>query len=479
MLTRVLLALEGAALRKRIRNFLQDDRDIALVTVRAKRPVWERCICEPVDVLVVGRDILSNDAEPKLAQAGTLPVPPRIVVLSPEENAEDRARLLAAGCAAVLDVSLDDKLLRASLRAVVRRGAGEPTDELTARKRLEEPRLADFVSESESMRRFLEVVRRVVASDTTLLVNGETGVGKERLARAIHAESPRSRGAFVPVNCGAIPEALLESELFGHRAGAFTGATQSRRGWFELAHNGTIFLDEIGEMPSHLQVKLLRVLQSHEVFPVGSESPISVDVRVMAATNRDLEEEVREKRFRPDLFYRLAVVTLEIPPLRERREDIPVLAQRYVEYFQSRFATTVETLSEEAKQAMTEYSWPGNVRELINVIERALLLSPHEVLQLEDLPPSFQPVAAAEAPAAPSMDRAPSLALQDDWDCVPLKELKVAVIHQLERRYLESILRATGGRISETARRVGVNERNLFEKMRTHGLRKEDFKNES
>ena len=477
MLTRVLVALEGAELRKRIRNSLQDDRDIALQTVRAKRPVWERCIREPIDVLIVGRGILSSEPEPKLAQAESLPQPPRVIVLSPEEDSADRARLLAAGCAAVLDLSVDDKLFKASLLAVVLRGAAEPDDELTARQKLEEPRLADFVSQSESMRRFLEVVKRVVASDTTLLINGETGVGKERLARAIHAESPRGAGPFVPVNCGAIPEALLESELFGHQAGAFTGATQSRRGWFELAHNGTIFLDEIGEMPSHMQVKLLRVLQSTEVFAVGSESPITVDVRVMAATNRNLAEEVKEKRFRADLFYRLAVVTLEIPPLRERREDVPELAQRYVEYFQSRFETTVESLSDAALTAMAEYSWPGNVRELINVIERALLLSPHSILDLEDLPAALQPVAVAEVSETQRTDSASSLALPDNWDCIPLRELKVAMNHQLECRYLERILRSTGGRISETARRVGVNERNLFEKMRTHGLRKEDFKN--
>ena len=239
------------------------------------------------------------------------------------------------------------------------------------------------------MQRFLALARRVVASDSALLILGETGVGKERVARAIHAESPRAAGPFLAVNCGALAESLLESELFGHEEGAFTGATRAHRGYFEIAHRGTIFLDEIGEMPRHVQVKLLRVLEDRHVLRVGGERPVKVDVRVMAATNRDLEADLASKRFRSDLYYRLAVVTLTLPSLRERREDIRPLVRHYVEYFRALLGRPVTGVSDQAMAALSAYDWPGNVRELINVMERAVLLAHGATLSEADLPPGI------------------------------------------------------------------------------------------
>ena len=220
------------------------------------------------------------------------------------------------------------RILLETLRSLVERRRQDGLRRLKAERPEERYSLNDFVLVSPAMQRFVAVARRVVAADSSLLILGETGVGKERLARAIHAESPRARGPFVAVNCGALPEGLLESELFGHERGAFTGAVASRKGHFELAHEGTIFLDEIGEMPLHLQVKLLRVLEERRLQRVGGQRPIAIDVRVMAATNRDLEAEMGAGRFRNDLYYRLAVVTLTLPPLRDRAEDIPDLVEQ-------------------------------------------------------------------------------------------------------------------------------------------------------
>jgi DNA-binding NtrC family response regulator len=279
----------------------------------------------------------------------------------------------------------------------------------------------------------------------------------------------------VAVNCGAIPESLLESELFGHVAGAFTGATRARRGWFELAHNGTIFLDGIGEMPLHLQVKLLRVLQTHEVMPVGAEQPLKVNVRVMAATNRDLEIDTREKRFRQDLYYRLSVVSLEIPPLRERQDDIPTLVERYIRYFQSKFQTSVEWFSDDALRAMVHYDWPGNVRELVNVIERLTLLCSDEEVTLRDLPEVIRGGVARNGMAS-GLPGGDGLVFRDEWTSRPLREVRKEVVDLLEVRYLRALLEETGGRIEETARRAGINTRNLFEKMRRHGIRKQEFR---
>jgi DNA-binding NtrC family response regulator len=356
----------------------------------------------------------------------------------------------------------------------VERRREEAVNRLRADRPEEQYSLNDFVSESPSMQIFLDLARRVVHADTSLLILGETGVGKERLARAVHAEGPRSRGPFMAVNCGALPESLLESELFGHEEGAFTGATRSRKGYFELAHRGTIFLDEVAEMPLHLQVKLLRVLDEHRIHRVGSESAIDVNVRVMAATNRDLEAEVAASRFRTDLYYRLAVVALEIPPLRKRREDIVPLVDSYLEHFRAHTGRTVAGFDDRAMQALVAYDWPGNVRELVNTVERAVLLSVGERLTPEDLPARMSNMSgSAPSTAAPG----------GDWDPLPqtlldrsLAEARRDVVAKFEARYLTALLRTTGGRIGETAKLAGINERSLYGLMKKHGLSKEEFK---
>ena len=321
------------------------------------------------------------------------------------------------------------------------------------------------------MREFLRLARKVVDADSSLLLLGETGTGKERLARAVHEEGRRRGGPFVAVNCGAFPETLLESELFGHEQGAFTGATQARKGYFEQADEGTLFLDEIGELPLHLQVKLLRALEERRVRRLGAERQMPVDVRLMAATNRDLEQEVEANRFRRDLYYRLAVVTLTLPPLRERVEDIPVLIETYVEQFRVALNRPIRGIQPTALAALTRYGWPGNVRELINVVERAVLLSPGPEIGVADLPRAISTPGAGVSVQGAARPAEPAA-----WRGKPLGEARREVVGAFEKAYLTDLLRATGGRIGETARQAGLSERSLYELMRRHGLRKEVFR---
>ncbi len=248
----------------------------------------------------------------------------------------------------------------------------------------------NIVGQSEEMTKVLELVDRVADSDSTILVTGESGTGKEVVARAIHYNSDRATKPLIPVNCGAIPAELLESELFGHVKGAFTGATNNRIGRFEMAHEGTIFLDEIGEMSTNLQVKLLRVLQERRFEPVGGTKSIDVDVRIVAATNIDLEKAVREGKFREDLFYRLNVIPLQIPALRNRRSDIPLLVHHFIEKFNTSKKRAISGISPEATDLMYHYPWPGNVRELENLIERITILKGNGIIDIIDLPDRYR-----------------------------------------------------------------------------------------
>jgi DNA-binding NtrC family response regulator len=342
-----------------------------------------------------------------------------------------------------------------------------------------EPRLGDFHSRSPRMRRFLDLVDRVVETDSSLLITGETGVGKERLAQAIHNEGARRNGPFVSVNCGAIPEALLESELFGHEVGAFTGAERQKKGRFELALGGTIFLDEIGEMPLHLQVNLLSVLQRHRLQRVGSEELLEIDARVMAATNRDIVEEVKNGRFREDLYYRLNVVTLEIPPLRERAEDIPDMVGAFIRHFRGATGRDqVDDISNEALDALTAYSWPGNVRQLVNAVEHAIVVCRGSQITPENLPDAISPAAASVAghqPRSGEFVRSTTPAV-DRWIDQPLRVARRAVGREFERAYLEALLARTKGRVGLTAKLAGITPRSLYDKLKQHGLRKDDYR---
>ena len=475
MLLRVVLAVDDAPLRKKLRGILAQ-ADVVIETVRGGRLLWERTARRAGDVIIAAEVIIPQPIEDSIALVQNVPEPRAVVVISDTEDTEHHARLLAAGCDTVLFAGLIEESLSDVLETVLDKRRQLAVRPSPGRAALAKPRLADFVSDSPTMRAFMQTVARVVPSDSSLLVLGETGVGKERLAQAIHAEGPRSAGPFVPVNCGALPESLLESELFGHEEGAFTGATRSRRGAFEMAHGGTIFLDEIGEMATHLQVKLLRALQEHEIRRVGAERALHVDVRIMAASNRDLEGEVQAGQFRKDLFYRLGVVSLTVPPLRECVEDIPALVESYIDYLGSRIGRDVLGIAQQALDAFRAYSWPGNVRELINVIERAMLLCEGDEITPEDLPAAISGTVAA--PSGGGIFAAPLCEgdVPAEWLDMTLPELRSAMVRELERNYLAAQLRETGGRVGEAATRAGIEPRSLYEKMRRYGLRKEDFR---
>ena len=305
------------------------------------------------------------------------------------------------------------------------------------------------VARSSEMQALLQQVARVAGTDATVCISGETGTGKEVIARVIHCNSSRANKSFIAVNCAAIPETLFESELFGHQKGSFTGAHQNKRGLFQTADKGTLFLDEIGEMPLSLQGKLLRAIQQREVLPIGAQIPTKVDVRILAATNSDLEVAVREGKFREDLYYRIQVVPLWIPPLRERRQDIPALTQFFLKQSVARLNKPIRGFTPDAMQTMVTYAWPGNVRELENVIERAVVMSPKDMIT-EDL----LPVTVGKAPGT----------LQ------PLTEAK----EDFEREYLKDILRATDGNISRASQIAGRYRADFYKLLKKYGLHPSD-----
>lgn len=476
MLFRVVVAVDRASEEKRLRRVLSQP-DVLVSSFKPGKRLLEKLSGRNVDLIVVERGALGEAPAGMVTLLKQLPDKPAVAVVSDTEEREQEGELLAAGSEAILYTGVSVRVLREMIAGILERRRSVIEGQFAWTIDLQEPRLADFASSSAAMRRFMQVVDRVVVSDVPLLLLGETGVGKERLARAIHAESSRSAGPFIAVNCGALPETLLESELFGHEEGAFTGASRSRRGWFELAHGGTVFLDEIGDMPVHLQVKLLRILQEHEVQRVGSERTVTVDVRVMAATNRDLESDVAARQFRRDLYYRLSVVALTVPPLRERDEDIPLLVNSYIHHFQSRIGRDVRGIRSDALEALQRYTWPGNVRELMNVIERAMLLCSGEEITLDDLPGSVsETVRSEKEPMGVLTGSDMESAFPEEWLEQPWREVREQVVERLERAYLSGLLARTRGRVGKTAKLAGMRARSLFEKMKRLGLRKEDFR---
>jgi transcriptional regulator with PAS, ATPase and Fis domain len=297
------------------------------------------------------------------------------------------------------------------------------------------------------MKPIFEMLPAVAESGGTVLVTGESGTGKEVLARTMHQVSPRKEGPFITVNCGALPDNLLESELFGYKAGAFTGAVKDKPGRFHLAGGGTIFLDEIGELSPAMQVKLLRVLQDKTFEPLGSTKTEKSDARVIAATNRDLEEEVKAGRFREDLFYRINVIRLHLPPLRERQEDIPLLTEQFIRLFNSRRKNPIQGVSPEVYQAFLSYGWPGNIRELENVIERAFILCRSSVITPDLLPPEL-------APPGPPRD---------------ISSLQ-KVSERAEASLLRDVLERNGGDKVKAARELGIHKSTLYRKLKRLGL---------
>jgi two-component system, NtrC family, response regulator HydG len=379
-----------------------------------------------------------------------------IIIMTAYSSVESAVEALKGGAYDYLIKPFDFDVLKLSIeRACEHAGLKAENEDLKARLQEDFDR-PDIIGKSVSMKALMDMLAMVAPSEATVLISGESGTGKELIARALHYNSPRKDHALVTVNCAALAESLLESELFGHEKGAFTGADRRREGRFKQADGGTIFLDEIGETSARMQAKLLRVLQEKEIQRVGSEAVLQVDVRVVAATNRDLEEDVAAGRFREDLFYRLNVMHLPIPPLRERQEDIPLLAQHFLEKYARRNRKTVKGFAPLAMDMLLKYEWPGNVRELENAVERAVILLSGEHVTEKQLPlrivrqhPDHDVTAVGTAVPATDGTR---------------------TLEDMEKEAIEATLAATDGNKSETARRLGISRKTLHNKLKAYGV---------
>ncbi|WP_165064198.1 sigma-54-dependent transcriptional regulator [Paludisphaera rhizosphaerae] len=391
-------------------------------------------------------------------------VPVGVVVVSAYGDASEALQIMKAGADDFLRKPCEPEHLRLVVeRTLERRGL---IDELT--KLRDELRgsysFHTMVSQNPKMRRIFDLIQQVGPVDSTVLIQGETGTGKELVAQALHAVNTRRKGKFVALNCAVLNDALLESELFGYERGAFTGAEKRKIGRFEKAHGGTLLLDEIGDISPAMQVKLLRVLQTGTLERVGGVEPIKVDVRIIAATHKRLEDEVKAGRFRPDLYYRLKVVTIDIPPLRDRKEDVPLLAMNFVEKHVSA-TNPVAEIDYGAMQALLNHQWPGNVRELENAIKAAVAMTDGSVLHRDDLPETVAPRIAA-GPAGP-----------DPIDIeTTLPDLIDDLVGQVEREYFQRVLSEYNGNVARCARHSGLSRRSVSQKLQKYGLERQSFK---
>lgn len=338
---------------------------------------------------------------------------------------------------------------------------------------------SEFVGQSQKMREVFNLIYRLCKVDTTVLIRGENGTGKELVAKAIHYNSPRKGNAFVAINCGAIPESLMESEFFGHEKGAFTGAIERKIGKFQLANNGTLFLDEVGELKPEMQVKLLRVLQEKKFVPVGGQREVKTNARIIAATNRNLEKMIEESTFREDLFYRLNVMPIFMPPLRERIDDLDSLVQHFIKKFNKNHPSQIESISQEALDAMRKYRWPGNIRELENSIERAFIMESGTKINVQSLPENIQKLGTdvqAGASARGSLQAAGYGQVNSQPGNQPGSQLNYESFkEQAEKDFIIQALKANKGRINQTVARANIPKNTLLRKIKKYGIVVADY----
>jgi two-component system response regulator HydG len=368
-----------------------------------------------------------------------------VIIMTAYASVDTAVAALKKGAYDYLTKPLDFDELRIAINKATEHSRLKKENEYLREKLNEKFDTQRMIGHSPLMLNLLETVAQVATTEATVLITGESGTGKEMIANIIHYNSPRKAAPFVKINCAALTESLLESELFGHEKGAFTGADRKREGKFRQAEGGSIFLDEVSEMSPAMQVKLLRVLQERELTPVGGMEVIPIDVRVIAASNKDLKKEMEQKRFREDLFYRLNVVTLNVPPLRDRKEDIPLLAQHFLEMFTAKNKKSIKSFTPQSMEKLMQYDWPGNVREMMNAVERAVVLSRSEYIDADEL----MPLMTNSSPT----DREQS----DFSDNISLDEV--------EKRSILGVVNACGGNKSEAARRLGITRKTLRKKL--------------
>ncbi len=427
-----------------------------------------------LDLVILDVDMPEMSGLELLRRLGDLRPGLPVVMVTGDASAETAVAALRAG--AFNYVTKDHLGDPASVAHLMRRAAA--SGRLRGRERALEQNVVaagqfeGLVGRSAPMRQLFTTIERLAAVDVSVLIQGESGTGKELVARAIHERSVRATGPFVAINCGAIPDTLIDSELFGHRRGAFTGAVSDRAGAFERADGGTLLLDEIGDVTADVQVRLLRVLQERKVNPVGGEHPVPIDVRILSATLIDLDAAIEAGGFRQDLYYRLNVVNVKVPPLRDRRDDLAPLVEHLVCKHAARMNRPPLRLSPEIFGMLESYDWPGNVRELENAIQRLLALNPGQDVRLDTLPGSIaatRPLVRYESSSSPAGD---SLAWTDG---LPLSEARKRVLDEFERSYLARLLRNATGNVSQAARTARVDRSNLRRLLTKHGLKPSDF----
>jgi two-component system nitrogen regulation response regulator NtrX len=448
----ILVVDDEPGVRSALSGVLRDE-GYQVDAVESGEACLDRLARTPYDVVLLDVWLPGADGLATLERIRERQVDAPVIMISGHGNIESAVRAIKLGAFDFIEKPLSlDKTMLVVRNALRQRRLEAENRALRARV----DRRLEMVGESYAMRQLREQVAMAAPTNGRVLIFGDNGTGKELVARTIHALSRRRSGPFVEVNCAAIPEELIESELFGHVKGAFTGAVGDRRGKFELADGGTIFLDEIGDMTLKTQAKVLRVLQEQVVEPVGGTSGVRVDVRVLAATNKELPAEIRTGRFREDLYFRLNVIPIFVPPLRDRREDIPLLAEHFMAGFAREYGRRTKALDVSAVAALQEYPWPGNVRELRNVIERLIIMVPGETISARDLV-FLEGLSAPEPETAGDEESVQGVTLQ-------------AARNRFEREFILRALAAQGGNVSRTADVLGVERSNFYRKMRALGI---------
>ncbi len=437
---RILIVDDEEIVRESLSGWLEKDGYVVATAVDG-RTALERVKESPWSILLVDLKMPGMDGLQVLEEARTLQPDLSIVMITAYATVETAVKAIKLGAYDYIVKPFDPEELSLMIQKIVRQQETVRENVILRKALRHEYQFHDIVSTSSAMRNALELARAAAQTSSTVLILGESGTGKEVLARAIHAESPRNGGPFVAVSCAALTDTLLESELFGHEKGAFTGAVTRRKGTFEAANGGTLFLDEIGDISPKLQLDLLRVLEDRKFCRVGGTEVVEVDVRIIAATNRDLKEAVAAGRFRDDLFYRLHVIPITVPPLRDRREDLPLLVESLLERLSVELKRPIDGVSRDGMAMLMEYAFPGNVRELRNILERAMVVCPGPVIQAGDL----------NLPAAAGRT--------DDS------------LESVERQHIARVLDHTGGNVSQAARLLDIDRVTLYNKIRKYRLR--------
>jgi len=445
--TRILVVDDEEIVRESLSAWLEKD-GYTLATAPDGETAVERIKNERWSILLVDLKMPGIDGLQVLEEAKKLQPEAVAVIMTAYATVDTAVAAMKIGAYDYLVKPFDPEELSMMIEKIVAQQALLRENLLLRKVLKREYRFRDLLSKSPVMQKVFDLARTAARSQSTILILGESGTGKELLARAIHLESPRSDQPFVAVSCAALTETLLESELFGHERGAFTGAVNRRKGKFEMAHLGTLFLDEIGDVSPKLQLDLLRVLEERRFFRVGGSEPVSVDVRIIAATNRDLKKAVGDGSFREDLFYRLNVIPIQLPPLRERREDIPLLVDHFLEQLGAEMNKRVEEVSADAMRLLMAHDWSGNVRELRNILERAIVVASGSTIQAGDLGLAPQ---AAHAHG---------------------EHEGLASLDEVERHHIAVVLQETGGNISHAARVLGIDRATLYNKMKRYQLRR-------